>query len=81
MPPIVRACYNNLLEHAGAHPVHVITRDNYLDFLSKSPLWSEKVLVYVNNGLVSLTLLSDLIRTSLLYHFGGVWVDLSLIHI
>ena len=34
MPEVVKICYNSVLENAGEHPVHLITKENYKQYIS-----------------------------------------------
>lgn len=70
-PKIVKICIENTRKHAGPHPVHVISRENYESFVSlPSALLKE-----VQNGKISVTHLSDVLRMTLLAELGGLWLD------
>jgi len=71
MPPIVKACYNSVLLHADGFQVTVITKHNYNDYTSIPCHIMEKV----NNKTMTLTHFSNIIRVSLLYRHGGLWLD------
>ena len=75
MPPLVKACYNSVLRHANDWKVTVITKKNYMDFLSLSRHVVEKF----EAGRISVTHLSDVIRMSLLGRYGGLWLDATVL--
>jgi hypothetical protein len=75
MPPIVKACYNSVLKYSGDYTVHLITRDNFGDFISIP----EHVLEKVNAGTMTVTHFSDIIRMSLLAKHGGLWLDATIL--
>lgn len=70
-PPIVKACVDSVKEHAGTHPVVIITEENYRDYVS-IPDWVEEKR---KKGILSRTHFSDLLRLSLLAEHGGLWLD------
>ena len=75
MPPLVRACYNSLLKNAGGHPVHLLTKDNYTQFVALP----EYILAKTERGIITLTHLSDILRAELLCRYGGLWLDATIL--
>lgn len=75
MPPLVQACYARLRLQAGRHPVRLVTKDNYNQYVSFPPY----VLERVADGRISLTHFSDLLRVALLSQHGGIWADATLL--
>lgn len=72
MPPIVRACYYSVRLNAGDNVnVILISRDNYRQYVDIP----NYILLKVQRGWISLTQFSDIIRVSLLYEHGGLWLD------
>lgn len=71
MPPIVKACYRRLLKVGCNCKVTLITKDNFSDYLQIP----NHIIDKVNNGLITITHFSDLIRAGLLKEYGGVWID------
>lgn len=69
MPPLVKACYRQLT-HFNEN-VTLVTLDNISNFISISPLIFEKV----NDGRISWAYFSDIVRTTLLATYGGLWLD------
>lgn len=74
-PEIVRACLRSQRRNMPAGVRHVvITGDNYRNYISLPGHITEKV----KTGSITLTTLSDIIRASLLYKYGGFWMDATL---
>lgn len=75
-PDLIKACINS---HKRYLPKEVgmiiITRDNYRDYVD-FPQW---LLDKVEDGRVTLTTFSDVIRASLLYKYGGIWLDSTIL--
>jgi len=74
MPEIVRACHRQLKSVCGDYKVVLITKDNYSDYISLS----DNILSKVEDGKISLTHLSDIIRCKLLYEHGGLYLDATM---
>jgi hypothetical protein len=75
MPPVVRACYNSLLKHSNGFKVTVIDKDNYSDFISIP----DHVLEKVKNKTMTITHFSNIIRMFLLFKYGGLWFDATIL--
>lgn len=75
MPPIVEACYNSVLAHAGNYTVNLITKDNFRNFIAIP----EHVLEKVKAGIMTVTHFSNIIRMSLLAKYGGLWLDATIL--
>ncbi|MDH6356776.1 capsular polysaccharide synthesis protein [Parabacteroides sp. PF5-9] len=75
MPELVKACYQSLLQGANGHPVHLITKENYTDYITLPSYIMEKV----ESGMITLTHLSDIIRVCLIYTHGGLWIDSTIL--
>ena len=75
MPDIVKVCYNNLLSYANTHPVQLITKHNFMDFISIP----EYILEKVSRGTITVTHFSDILRAALLFEYGGVWMDATIL--
>lgn len=71
LPDIVKGCINNLLDKRGSHNVVVITKYNYNKYISIPKYILEKV----ENGVITITHFSDIIRMMLLAEYGGIWLD------
>ena len=78
MPEVVRICYHSVLENAIGHPVNLITKENYSQYIAELPQLDDlldclhkKSLIYAH--------FSDIVRCYLLYAYGGVWVDATIL--
>jgi hypothetical protein len=71
MPPLVKACYQTLQKFSNGHKINLITKDNYHNFITLP----DYILTKIKNKKLSLTHLSDIIRMCLLYEYGGLWLD------
>lgn len=75
MPETVRRCFESIKEHAGRRRVQLVTRDNCRQFVKLPPYITDKV----EQGKISLTHFSDILRSHLLADHGGVWIDAALL--
>ena len=75
MPALVKVCYKSILRHAGSHPVRLVTKYNYGDFIPIPKYIVEKV----NAGIITITHFSDILRAALLYKYGGIWMDATVL--
>lgn len=78
MPPMVKACYNNIKVHACQHPVVLVTKHNVRQYTGNSPIWDDAIYQYLENGKISITHFSDLFRLCALYSYGGIWLDATI---
>lgn len=74
MPKTIRQCYNSLLRNKGSHKVILITNDNLNDYVSLP----DHIVAKHNEGIISNTHFSDVIRCYLLWKYGGIWIDAAL---
>lgn len=70
MPSICKKCLESVKNHAGKHPVIVVTWDNMKEYVSIPPYILQKV-----GKDVSYTHFSDILRSNLLANKGGMWID------
>lgn len=70
-PEIVKACVDSIKHNAGKYEVICITEKNYKDYVN-FPEWIEEKR---SRGIISRTILSDLLRLALLSNYGGIWID------
>jgi len=75
MPPLVKVCYSSIKEHAGTHPVQLITKYNFRDYISIPKYILEKV----DAGIMTVTHFSNIVRANLLYEYGGIWMDATIL--
>ncbi len=74
-PEAVRMCFNRMKRNCGSHPVKVLTKDNYLNYVDIPGYIMDKVA----SGQISYTHFSDLIRMCLLLKHGGMWIDATIL--
>ena len=69
MPKLVKGCYTQLCAHNSN--VVLITRDNIMQYCQIPQYIYEKI----ENGSISFTHFSDIVRVTLLADHGGIWLD------
>lgn len=75
-PEIVKACFRSQRKYLPSDVEYVIiTEKNYADYVELPDYILEKV----RNGSMMLAHLSDLIRWLLLYQYGGLWIDATIL--
>ena len=77
MPPLIKTCYDSICKNANGRKVILLSKDNFEEYVHLP----KYILEYVQKGFISYTHLSDLIRVSLLYNYGGTWMDATLLTI
>lgn len=75
MPGIVKVCYKTIKQHSGRHPVILITKDNYKEYVS----FPDYILEKVNSKIMTVTHFSNMLRANLLYEYGGIWMDATIL--
>ena len=73
-PPLVKRCIRSIREMAGDHPVYLIHRDNYEQYLQIPSFMLEKL----KTGQMGFAHLADFIRVKLLAEHGGLWLDATI---
>lgn len=74
-PKLVQACWNSWKTYIPQGlQIVVITKDNFNQYIEIP----QYILNKVDNGNISLATLSDMIRHSLLYKYGGMWLDATI---
>lgn len=75
-PDLIKVCINSQKMHLPDEvELVIITKDNYRDYV-EFPQW---LIDRVEDGRVTLTTFSDVIRASLLYKYGGIWLDSTIL--
>lgn len=75
-PEIVKACFRSQKRCLPKDVEYtIITKDNYADYVTLPDYILEKV----ENGSMRLAHLSDIIRWMLLYQYGGLWLDSTIL--
>ena len=73
-PLLVKRCIQSIRKNAGGHPVKLLTKENYQEYLDIP----EFILDRVKNDGMGLAHLSDYIRLALLSKYGGLWLDATI---
>ena len=71
MPELVGNCIKSIRFNCGNHPVILVTKDNYADYVNLP----DYIISKVNAGKISLTHFSDILRVNLIATHGGYWLD------
>ena len=71
MPEMVKQCFKFIVKNSNGHNVNLITKENYSEFIDIP----DYVIQKVSDKSITLAFLSDIIRTSLLAKYGGLWID------
>jgi len=74
LPDICKVCLHNLRLH-HEDKVIFLSKDNLRDYVTISPIIIDKF----EHGQYSHAHFSDLVRLYLLSHYGGIWVDATLL--
>ena len=70
-PELVKQCFYRLKENANGHKITLLTDDNVFDIVQLP----KHVLEKYQAGIITKTHLTDIIRTYLIYYYGGIWID------
>ncbi|WP_173669181.1 capsular polysaccharide synthesis protein [Sharpea azabuensis] len=73
-PLLVQKCVSSVKKNAGNHPVNIITKDNYTEFVTLPEYIIEKK----EKGLIGAAHFSDVLRVCLLAQYGGLWLDATI---
>lgn len=72
MPLVPKLCLSSLRSNLrDGQELHLITKENYTDFVDIP----EYVIRKMEQGMLSVTAFSDILRFTLLTRYGGLWVD------
>jgi hypothetical protein len=72
MPALVKTCYNSIKSNTpNCHPVILLTQDNYEEFI-QLPAW---IIDKFKAKEFTITHFSDILRSYLLFNYGGLWLD------
>lgn len=73
-PLLVKQCIASTRRNANGHPVHLITKDNYAQYIDVP----EYILKRFAAGKMCVAHFSDYLRFSLLAKYGGLWLDATI---
>lgn len=75
MPKIVKSCLNSVYKNSESKKIIVINEDTLHNYIHIEKHIIEKY----KNGLITKTHYSDIIRTSVLTKYGGIWMDATIL--
>ena len=75
MPDVPRLCVESIKRNAGNHEVILLDKHNVQDYID-IPV---QALEMLDKNVLKLAHLSDFIRLSLLYKYGGIWLDATVL--
>ena len=72
-PELVKKCIASVERYApqDCTEIRLITFENYMEYVTFSDVIAQRF----NDGKITLTHLSDILRAKLLYQYGGLWLD------
>lgn len=70
-PEIVKICIESIKNNVDLNRLKIIDKENYSQYLDIP----DYVINKLNDGVISITHFSDLLRVGLLYQHGGIWID------
>lgn len=70
-PALVQQCYRSLQKNLPDREIVLLTEENYRDYVAFPAHIQEKI----DNGTITRTHMSDLLRLELLIRHGGTWID------
>ena len=83
-PELVRACINSVRKNSNGHPVIVLDKDNFFNYITLPDEIMDRYIYWrvdqsaMKNCSLDNTRLSDIIRCGLLSYYGGVWCDATM---
>jgi len=74
-PTLVQRCYQSVIDNLSDWEVLLITKDNYLQYVDLP----EYIISKLEKGQITITHFSDILRLELLIHYGGLWLDATVL--
>lgn len=74
-PFIIKLCINNMKKYIKDREIILITKDNFSYYINLPNFIMKKF----NNGNISIQQFSDIIRVYLMYNYGGIWLDATIL--
>jgi len=75
LPEVVNLCFKSVDKYSEDFSVIRLNDENVSDYLEFPSYLIDKL----QNGSLSRTFFSDILRLALLYHYGGVWLDATIL--
>lgn len=70
-PDLVKMCIASIVKYNPDKKVCFVTEDNYIEYLT----FPQYIIDRLNSGRMSVAAFSDLLRVALIEHYGGFWID------
>lgn len=70
-PEMVKICYQSLQDNLHDREIVLLTEENYRDYVT----FPDYIQGKIDQGIISKTHMSDLLRLELLIQYGGTWID------
>lgn len=83
-PEIVKVCINSMRKHSNGHKVIVLDAENYTNYVKLPQIIVERLKegeldkTNLRNITLDQTQVSDIVRTYLMYNYGGIWADATM---
>ena len=74
-PPLVQHCVKSIQQNANGHKVIIITEKNIFDFVQ----FPDYIIQKYKAKILTMQQLSNMLRMSLIYKYGGVWIDATML--
>ena len=74
-PDVVKISHDSIKKFCGSHEFKILTQKNFQNYV----VLPDYVLEKFNAGKITITHLSDIIRFYLLFNFGGLWLDSTVV--
>lgn len=74
-PEVVRLCVDSIKKNANCRQMVLLTKDNFTLYYT----FPDYVIMGLEGGWISVTHFSDILRLALLYKYGGLWMDATLL--
>lgn len=73
-PTLVKNCLRSIYAHAAGHPLNLITKDTYRNYVAVPKIIEEKY----RAGQIQPALFTDYLRMKLIAEHGGFWIDATI---
>lgn len=73
-PLIIKKCIDSVKKNAGTFKVEIIDKNSYMKYVKLS----DSILKKLNNGTITITHFSDILRMNLIADYGGYWLDATI---
>lgn len=78
MPDIPKACLKSLRKWASGWDIRTLTEKNYQEYVNLDDVLKFRNQYFKGRPRLTIQYMSDLIRTRLLYKYGGIWIDATM---